>query len=315
MKTLKRSSKGQILVIFALALPVLIGALALGTDVAALYFNWVQLQKAADAAALAGANYLPGDPAQAQTVANTFATANGIHAGEVVSTVVAPDDLSITVTLQRNVLATFAKIVGIHSASVSAAGTAGLQPNPGWARGVLPIGLPCASGKCDYNVGKHYTLKEGPSGGNWGQLGPGNWGPLALGGNGANVYRDNIERGYIGQLSVGQMVAVETGNIVGPTKQAFTDRIDLGQSMFPTADPANPSQYDPRTVVIPMIDFSNVKGKSTTVPIMNFALMFVDSVNGNSANIDAVLLGILPNTDLTGQTPQDFGLLTPILLR
>ncbi len=32
--------------------------MALGTDVAVMYFNWVQLQKAADAAALAGTFYL-----------------------------------------------------------------------------------------------------------------------------------------------------------------------------------------------------------------------------------------------------------------
>jgi hypothetical protein len=315
MNTLKRFGRGQVLIVFSLALPVLIASLALGADVAALYFNWVQLQKAADAAALAGANYLPGDPAQAQTVAKSNAAVNGIAAGEIVSTQVAPDDLSITITLRRNVVEQFARMVGIQNANVSTAATAGLQPNPGWARGVMPVGLPCSNGNCTYTAGKHYTLKEGPTNGNWGQLGPGNWGALALGGNGSDVYRKNIELGYIGQLSVGQMISVETGNIVGPTSQGFTDRINLGNSIFPGANPVNPSQYDPRVVVIPMIDFTKAKGKSTTVPIINFALMFVDSVNGNSANIDAVYLGTVSSTGLTGKTPQDFGMLTPILLR
>src|SRR5260370_33129989 len=40
------------------AIATLLGAMALGTDVAVMYFNWMQLQKGADAAALAGAGWL-----------------------------------------------------------------------------------------------------------------------------------------------------------------------------------------------------------------------------------------------------------------
>src|SRR5579864_1815051 len=50
--------KGQMAVVMTFAIATLLGAMALGTDVAVMYFNWVQLQKAADAAALAGAVYL-----------------------------------------------------------------------------------------------------------------------------------------------------------------------------------------------------------------------------------------------------------------
>ncbi|HUY19403.1 MAG TPA: pilus assembly protein TadG-related protein [Candidatus Binataceae bacterium] len=315
MKNLKGFQRGQILIIFSLALPVLIAAIALGADVAVLYFNWVQLQKAADTAALAGANYLPGDPAEAQTVASSNASTNGIASSEIVSTTVAPDDLSITVTLQRTVMADFARVLGITSNVVRTAATAGIQSNPDWARGVMPVGLPCSSGSCSYTVGQSYTLKNGPTNGNWGQLGPGNWGALALGTNGANVYRGNIVNGYVGKLSVGQSISVETGNIVGPTSQGFTDRINLGNTLYPGANPANPSQYDPRLVVVPEVDFTGAKGKSSMVPIQNFALMFVESVSGNNATINAVYEGTLPSADLTGQTPQDFGMLTPILLR
>src|SRR5579875_182148 len=272
----KRFKRGQILVIFSLALPVLIGSIGLGADVAALYFNWVEMQKAADAAAIAGANYLPGDPAQAQSVADSYA-----------------------------------RVLGLTNANIKAAATAGLQPNPDAARGVMPVGLPCSSGNCSYNVGKHYTLKPGPNG----QLGPGNFAPLSLGGNGANVYRNNIVLGYMGKLSIGQNIYPETGNLVGPTTQGFTTRIDLGQTIYPGANPSSPSQYDPRLVIVPMVNYSGAQGKSQQVTIVNFALMFVDSVNGSSANIDAVYLGTVPSTDLTGSAPSDFGLLTPILLQ
>ena len=49
---------GQMAVVFALAAVTLCGVIALGADVGVLYYNWVQLQKAADAAALAGAQIL-----------------------------------------------------------------------------------------------------------------------------------------------------------------------------------------------------------------------------------------------------------------
>jgi hypothetical protein len=201
-------------------------------------------------------------------------------------------------------------VLGLSNANVSAAATAGLQANPDATRGVMPVGLPCSSGNCSYNIGKHYTLKLGPHG----QVGPGNFGPLALGGNGADVYRYNIEYGYIGSLSIRQSVASEPGNVVGPTAQGFDTRISLGQTIFPAANPASPSQYDPRLVIVPMIDFTGAQGKSQ-MPIVNFALMFVNSVDGNSANIDSVYLGTVPSTGLTGSSPKDFGFLTPVLLR
>jgi hypothetical protein len=314
MRSKKHRNRGQIAVILALILPVLLGSMALGTDIAILYFNWVQMQKAADAAALAGANYLPGDPSQAQTVANNNAMSNGIAQSEIVSTVVAPDDLSITITLNRKVNYYFARVLGLTTGGVATAATAGIQSNSPAARGLMPIGLPCSSGDCSYTVGQEYVLKAPKTTGSWGQLGPGNWAPLALGSNGAAVYRQNLRLGYVGQLNIGQDVSTETGQITGPTEQGLADRISLGQTIYPSANPASPSQYDPRLVVVPMVNFSGINGKSS-VPIVNFALMFIDAVTGNNASIDAYYLGTLPSSDTSSSTQQDFGLFTPILLR
>jgi Flp pilus assembly protein TadG len=64
----KRISKGQIAVALILVLPVLLAALALGSDFSIVYFNWTMVQKAADAAALAGASQLTGESGSASTV-------------------------------------------------------------------------------------------------------------------------------------------------------------------------------------------------------------------------------------------------------
>ncbi|MBF6569239.1 MAG: hypothetical protein IVW54_10240 [Candidatus Binataceae bacterium] len=314
MRFKKQLNRGQIAVILALILPVLLGSMALGTDIAILYFNWVQMQKAADAAVLAGANYLPGDPSQAQTVANNNAMTNGIAQSEIVSTIVASDDMSITMTVNRNVNYYFAKALGLTTGGVGTAATAGIQSNTPTSRGLMPVGLPCSTGNCDYTVGQQYVLKAPKTTGSWGQLGPGNWAPLALGGNGAAVYRQNLELGYVGQLNIGQDVSTETGQITGPTQQGLAGRISLGQTIYPSANPASPSPYDPRLVVVPMVDFSGSNGESS-VPIVNFALMFIDAVTGNNASIDAYYLGTLPSSDTSSTSQQNFGLLTPILLK
>jgi len=63
-----RFSNGQMLVLLTLILPVLLGAMALGADFSIIYFNWALVQKAADAAALAGASQLTGQDGSASAV-------------------------------------------------------------------------------------------------------------------------------------------------------------------------------------------------------------------------------------------------------
>src|ERR1700682_3808956 len=49
--------KGQMAVVMTLVIVTLLGAMSLTTDIGVMYYNWMQLQKAADASALAGATY------------------------------------------------------------------------------------------------------------------------------------------------------------------------------------------------------------------------------------------------------------------
>src|ERR1700735_4759014 len=68
--------RGQIAVLYAGILVTLVGALALGVDVSVMYVNWQHAQKVADAAAIAGANYLNGgityrDPATGKAYTNS----------------------------------------------------------------------------------------------------------------------------------------------------------------------------------------------------------------------------------------------------
>ena len=77
----RRASRGQVLVIFAGALILLMMMTAIVVDVSWYWVNSLRVQRAADAAALAGAVMLPNKAAQAYTLAYEEATKNGYPNG------------------------------------------------------------------------------------------------------------------------------------------------------------------------------------------------------------------------------------------
>jgi len=182
MNASARYSKGQMLVLFTLILPALLGVMALGADFSIIYFNWAMVQKAADAAALAGASQLTGVPGSAsagsavQTAAvnyvNGYACLNGIsdpnptntyaticpteasHPGGFADKIAFTNvtDTQVSVGIQRTVPYFFGKMIGLNTAGVAAKATAAINPTGTVPNGMFPVGLQCtpdASGQCD----------------------------------------------------------------------------------------------------------------------------------------------------------------------
>ncbi len=120
--------RGQALVLFVLLSLVLIGSVAIVTDVSWLWYGNQRMQRAADAAALAGAIYLPGDPAKAYSTARDEATKNGFTGGVNGVTVTPLQDTvnkrRLNVTVTGSVGAFFAQALGISSFASSATGRA-----------------------------------------------------------------------------------------------------------------------------------------------------------------------------------------------
>jgi hypothetical protein len=73
--------RGQVIVIFAGGIVLLLLLMAVVVDVSWYWANTLRVQRAADAAALAGAVYLPGDINTAVVRARAEATKNGYTAG------------------------------------------------------------------------------------------------------------------------------------------------------------------------------------------------------------------------------------------
>jgi Flp pilus assembly protein TadG len=306
---MRRKSKGQTIVVIALVMPVLLGAIALGTDVAIFYFNWVQLQKAADSAVLAGANYLPDNTTQAIDTANQYAQTDGAKATEITSTTVSPDDLTITINLQRTVPYYFAKVLGLTNGTVAVTASAGPPYAPTTVNastpsqvaggdnngnngvyctnsgtnvtsggvggcGLIPIGL---DANTVYKNGNSITLQQG-------QVGPGNWDLLALGGVGGNNLRTRIADGYGGMVSVNDWVTTEPGQKVGPVDQGFQDRLTLAMSMDPGGTFSNHSLNDPRVLVVPVVNWEGQNGRNQ-VEVTAFATLWLDSYSGGNVNV------------------------------
>jgi hypothetical protein len=86
------ASRGQVLVLFGLMLTFLIGLSAFVVDIAWIWSHQLKVQRAADAGALAGVVWLPGNEASAATSAKSAVTANGYTHGVGGATVTAVKD-------------------------------------------------------------------------------------------------------------------------------------------------------------------------------------------------------------------------------
>lgn len=143
---MRASERGQVLVLVALAFAVFVGFAALAIDVAYMYTVRNELQRSADAGALAGASRFaepggvwspnPLDPVMvdAASRATYFATrdlvaSTTLQAAEVA--VAFPNDNQIRVDVTRNAVLFFARIFGAQNRTITAYAVASAAYTPG----------------------------------------------------------------------------------------------------------------------------------------------------------------------------------------
>lgn len=314
MQKISGGQKGQIAVIFTLAIVTLLGSVALCSDVGVMYYNWTVLQKGVDAAALAGANYLPNDAPTAKSTALNYAELNGLKASEITSTTVSSNDQYITVSASREVPYYFGRVLGLSTQLISVSATAaipnstttiggaynGTNPTSGSTYtgqygssvgqyGLVPVGL---DSNTTYTNGESMTLHDT-------QVGPGNWGTVEFGAPGGSSLRSNIADGYSGPISVGDWINSEPGQKLGPVQQGFNDRLNAAQQIDPTGTFSSHSSNDPRILFLPMVNWESPNGRSG-VQVMGFAAVWLDSVSGGDLQvhfITQVAPQSLPNTN------------------
>jgi Flp pilus assembly protein TadG len=148
-------SRGQVAVIFALSIVLFVGLCAVVVDIAFYWVTTLKVQRAADAAALAGAVYLPGDRTTAYAEARASAIQNDYTGGG--SVTVTPvqdtgDPRQLDVTIAASSPAFFARVLGVTSFPVTRS-----------AKGIYVLPVPMGSPLAYYGVGDLFVNQTTPN--------------------------------------------------------------------------------------------------------------------------------------------------------
>ncbi|HEY5013145.1 MAG TPA: TadE/TadG family type IV pilus assembly protein [Acidimicrobiia bacterium] len=131
-RRVRADESGLALVWMTLFLMVLLGFAAIAVDIGHGYQVAQRAQNTADAAALAGTVYLPGNVATAYSTAQTIASANGFTNSPVNGVQVIPEQQTklsqLKVTVKQSVKTWFAKAIGFGTMDISRSAIADYAP-------------------------------------------------------------------------------------------------------------------------------------------------------------------------------------------
>jgi hypothetical protein len=262
------AGRGQVLVIFALSIVLFVGLCGVVLDIAWYWANDLRMQRASDAAALAGVVYLPGDEVSAIAAAKAEASKNGFTDGTGGVTVTAGKDpanaRSLDVAVRGGIGTFFMRLFGIASMPANTASQ---------AEYVLPV--PMGSPEAYYGV---FGPIRTPSGGTASESS--NWiSPTA---NSGSVWTNP---GNAWTASDGNAVATSTGS----STQAWTG--------FSIPAPGA------GTVVITGIEVSvSARGNAATGCTLNAAIYRKSGTQWSSSSETAALTGTLAPYSMGGPT-------------
>jgi hypothetical protein len=260
-KLLISEERGTATVLVALSLVVLMGMAALVMDGGSLYVTKSKLQKTANAAALSGAQELTQTEASVNNVVSTVVHEHH-EDGNLTSTTVEMGK-KVVVQLRKEVPFGLAKVLGYASAPVEAKATAEISVM-GSAIGAAPLGI---DESVSLVYGQEYTLKVDQT-----ESVSGYFGILQMGGSGADVYGNNLMKGYQGELKMGDILDTESGNKVGKTREGVDYRLHL--CPYIAGDMTH--RDCPRIILVPVYKpYNDTKNQLKQVEIRGFAYFYL----------------------------------------
>ena len=260
-----RNERGQAMVLTVVFLVVLLGMAAMVLDVGSWYRADRDTQSTADAAALAGAQALPEDPATARTLAQQYAAKNGgLGSGTItISSKVVPND-TISVAVKRSAPGFFSKAVGVNSVSVGSTGVARSEGVTS-VKYVAPIVVhykhpllnctgPSSHPTCNPTFGVETTLDLEDLHQKGGGNGSGAFGLINLNYNdpsgniGAGTLAGWLHDGFDQELPLGKYYSAPSANFNNSQFQASLDYVLGREVLFPVyrllTGPGSNAQYD-----------------------------------------------------------------------
>ncbi len=211
-----RNERGQATVVTLIFLVVLLGMAALVLDIGSWYRADRATQSTADAAALAGAQALPYDPANANSLALQYANKNGggLSSSQIHITKSLDNNDTIQVHVSKGANGVFTKLFGVNTVTVGSKATARASLMQS-AQYVAPIGVNLKHDKLKgtsscpcFGPGNMTTIPLGKNGA------PGSFDLLNIdgskGGTGGQTLAQWILKGYSGYLPIGSYLS-DTG--------------------------------------------------------------------------------------------------------
>lgn len=275
----------------ALVIVVLVGFLALVTDVGQFYLVRNRLQAAADSATLAAAQ----DIVNNKGTSITRATAQDYVDRNVTAphqTTVTFNDEDVTVRVDVDQATFFGRIFGRSSVAIHASATAGAS-SVTTLSDVIPVAVPFSLIEGHVGESNPGTFDFGQEGSDSHERGLFWLVNLSNEGNvGESTYADWIEHGYPGDVGVGNILG-GTGIRAG-LKAALKNRME-----------ARPH------VIVPLYDFAETTGGNRDFHVVGYAEFVITGVDfqGNNKNISGYFTtGTLVDGGTTGPPPEvDYG--------
>ncbi len=286
-KKLLTNRRGSAIIIVSAAMVALIGFCSLVVDLGNLFLTKQRLNNALDAAVLAGSQELPAMVDNVQGQVEEYFNQNAAENFTLTSVSVSDDYRTVTATGQVTVQYFLARVLGITSTTINCTAAARIESLTA-VKGVIPIGIQ----KQTLLFNQKYTLKISSDSDFDEFMGPGTFGVLQLGDSGASTYEENFKYGYNQKIMVGDVIATETGNKSGATRDGIEYRVSqCTHACTPTS--FNPAC--PRVVIIPIYEPAEPENpipgdKITKVRIVGFAAFLIDvpgdKTVGNMSYVD-----------------------------
>jgi hypothetical protein len=304
-----KEEKGAIAILMAFAIVALVGASALVVDLGLSYHKAAKLQHALDSAVLAAVQELPADGTSssewitAVDKAKEYGSANGVSEDEIEISPIHENGIIVGVEADGNKIVdyTLARVLGFNRGNLNRIAAAKVYTVAGMS-GIIPLAI--TQQRLDTMDPMDSTIIKFDSKNNE-DLGVNGWyGAADLKGGGGNAYRENFKHGCDKIISVGDNLEIESGNMVGPTSDAYNFRISGHEDCTPT----NFCDNCPRVVTVPIVEVVSKKnggGKgnggnknkvnkgNSKLLVTSFATVFLADMEkggGNNCDITAVLL-------------------------
>jgi hypothetical protein len=266
---INRDERGQMLMIGALLIPVLLGMAAIAVDLGDYASHRRTLQNAADSMALAAAQDLP-DGTAATASADAWAAKNNIPAGSYTVTITPQGagnpNPKVTVFITRPHKFGIMQVLGVSEKDVHGRAAA-IKTSSGGGAGVVPWSITQDTAD-SAPYGSPVVIKYDASSTDYGQ---GNFGVIRVDGNGSSDYEDAASYGADSVICAettpgcdyatcpgsypdtcsenapecdGEECPPKTGNMTGGTRDAVDFRIDYTSAACDTFEEVFPTQSD-----------------------------------------------------------------------